>query len=290
MANEEEPTWLRLNWQRLLMLYFGRTIDICSKVVILSAWTLFEHEDIFSYNASQQFHISYQKQYINQSRTTFDDLNLLAPLTPAKRRKMIHLFSVTLKSWTQIKLDCLDLNESFIESRYFSINIGKSSRKSSTTFFKLNVMVPTHTPHIACQRVNVSAGKVTMALLVRPERETMFPISNTQQEYLSLIVLHCRDDWWEELGRWKQTSALCVPEHEHLSIYSSVLHFQWKEPMTTCLGHVVTSHIMMCIYLIYCNAAIAKSSCLPSYSVRHRWAVFEWECGDGRNIPENICL
>lgn len=65
---------------------------------------------------------------------------------------------------------------------------------SSTTFFKLNVMVPTHTPRIACQRANVSAGKVTMALLVRPERETMFLISNMQQEYLSLIVLHCSDD------------------------------------------------------------------------------------------------
>lgn len=42
---------------------------------------------------------------------------------------------------------------------------------SSPTFSELNVMVSTHTPRIACQRVNVSAGKATMALLVRPERE-----------------------------------------------------------------------------------------------------------------------
>lgn len=65
---------------------------------------------------------------------------------------------------------------------------------SSTTFFKLNVMVPTHTPRIACQRANVSAGKVTMALLVGPERDTMFLLSNVQREYVSLIVLQCSDD------------------------------------------------------------------------------------------------
>lgn len=71
-------------------------MDICSKIVILSAWTLFEHEDMFSYNGSQQLHLSYQKQHINHRRATFDDLALLASLIPVKRRTMIHLVSVKL--------------------------------------------------------------------------------------------------------------------------------------------------------------------------------------------------
>lgn len=224
----------------------SRTIDICSKIVILSAWTLFEHEDMLSNNASHQFHIGYQKQPINHSRTTFDDLTL--PTTPAKRSKMMHLFSVELKSWTQIKLDCLDLNQSFIESGYFSINIGKSSRMSLTTFFKSNVMAPTHAPHIACQRANVSAGKVTMALLVRPERETMFLISHMQQEYLSLIVLHCSDDWWEELGRWKPTSALC---HLSTPLYSTPMTTFLGQSMYTCI-HAEEEHCYCpCCHITY---------------------------------------
>lgn len=60
------------------MRYLSRTMNIYSMIVILSACTLLEHEDMLSYNGSTMVltsqHLSYRKRPINRSRSPRHDL------------------------------------------------------------------------------------------------------------------------------------------------------------------------------------------------------------------------
>lgn len=59
-------------------------------------------------------------------------------------------------------------------SRYFSIVIANKTESlhyCTTVSDKLDVIVPARTPQVACQHVHVSAGKVTIGVLVRTETE-----------------------------------------------------------------------------------------------------------------------